>query len=249
MAGAAKLDPPLGDLDHHAVRRAYRRWAPVYDLVFGEVFAAGRRHALEAANRVGGLVLEVGVGTGLALPSYRPGTRVFGIDISHEMLVLAARKVEQRQIDHVVGLGVMDAARTGFRDGVFDVAVAMFLITVVPDPEGVMAEMARVVKPGGEVILVNHFAHDSGMRAVIEQLAARRSRTLGWRPDFPISRVMQRPELDLVERGTMGLFNNFTMLRFRRNDKPLAATSPPIIGEDDSAGQAEASRPSCAADL
>jgi phosphatidylethanolamine/phosphatidyl-N-methylethanolamine N-methyltransferase len=235
VAGATKLDPPLGDLDRHAVLRAYRRWAPVYDLVFGAVFAAGRRRALEAANRVGGLVLEVGVGTGIALPSYRAGTRVVGIDLSHDMLLQAAAKAARQRLDHVAGLAVMDAARTGFRDGAFDAAVAMFLITVVPDPEGVMAEMARLVRPGGEVILVNHFAHETGMRAAIEQLAARRARTLGWRPDFPIARVMQRPELDLVERATTGPFGNFTLLRFRRNERPLAATAPPMVGEDLSA--------------
>jgi len=230
VASEGQTKTPPGDLDDHTVLKAYRRWAPVYDVVFGEVFAPGRRHALEAVNRLGGRVLEVGVGTGLALPSYRPDIRVFGIDLSHDMLVQARRKVERQHLENVDGLAVMDAGRTGFRDASFDVAVAMFLITVVPDPEGVMAEMVRVVRPGGEVILVNHFAHDTGLRAVIEQFAAKRSRALGWRPDFPISRVMQRPELELVERSTMGIFNNFTMLRFRRNDLPLAA-APSMVGD------------------
>jgi phosphatidylethanolamine/phosphatidyl-N-methylethanolamine N-methyltransferase len=249
VAGQAQIKPLADDLDDRTVLRAYRRWAPVYDVVFGEVFAAGRRAALAAVNRRGGSVLEVGVGTGLALPSYRSGTRVFGIDLSHDMLVQARRKVARQHLDRVDGLAVMDAAHTGFRDGAFDIAVAMFLITVVPDPEGVMAEMARVVKPGGEVILVNHFAHDSGVRAAIEQFAAKRSRSLGWRPDFPISRVMQRPELELVERGTMGLFDNFTLLRFHRRDMAATDAAPPMVGEDDSAGPGAAAAPrSIAAD-
>lgn len=215
-AGAAR------DIDHSAVIGAYRRWAPVYDVIFGTVFDSGRRHALDAVNRRGGRVLEVGVGTGLALPSYRRDARVFGIDLSHDMLAQAARRVHREDLRHVLGIAVMDATCTGFADDAFDVAVAMFLITTVPDPEGVMAEMERVVKPGGEIVLVNHFAHERGIKATVEQMLARRARALGWRPDFPIARVLNRPGLELLERRTMGPLRTFTMLRFRKSGADAA---------------------------
>ncbi|HVV92901.1 MAG TPA: class I SAM-dependent methyltransferase [Hyphomicrobiales bacterium] len=204
-------------LDHAAVVGAYRRWAPVYDVIFGAVFDSGRRAAIDAVNRHGGgRVLEVGVGTGLALPSYRRDAEVVGIDLSHHMLGLAAERVRRERLDHIRGVAVMDASRTAFPDAGFDVAVAMFLITTVPDPEGVMAEMERVVRPGGEIVMVNHFAHEGGVKGAVEQWLAARAGSLGWRPDFPIDRVLGRPGLDLLERRKLGLMENFTLLRFRK---------------------------------
>jgi phosphatidylethanolamine/phosphatidyl-N-methylethanolamine N-methyltransferase len=205
-----------GDLDEGTIRKAYKRWAPVYDLVFGAVFDAGRKKALEALNRHGGHVLEVGVGTGISLPDYRRDMRVTGIDLSHDMLVRAGERVQKEKLRHVDGVSVMDASRMCFKDATFDAAVAMYLITVVPDPEGVLAEMARVVKPGGEVILVNHFGADTGPRAKVEKILAHRSRDLGWRPDFPIERVLRCPDLELVERTSIGAFGMYTLLRFKR---------------------------------
>lgn len=212
--------PARGDLDETTIRKAYKRWAPVYDLVFGAVFDAGRKGALQTLNRRGGHVLEVGVGTGISLPEYRRDMRVTGIDLSHDMLSRAKERIDSEGLTQVDGVSVMDATRTGFADATFDAVVAMYLITVVPDPEAVLCEMARVTKPGGDVILVNHFGAESGPLAVAEKLLAHRSRSLGWRPDFPIERVLGCHDLELVERASIGMFGMYTLLRFtRRSDE------------------------------
>src|SRR6267378_4070382 len=142
------------DIDRRAVEKAYDRWAPVYDLVFGPVFDRGRQAAIAAAERVGGRILEVGVGTGISLPDYSRANRIFGVDISEPMLRKARERVAQLNLDHVEGLEVMDAQHMAFPDASFDVVVAQYVITAVPDPEATLDEFARVLKPGGEIILL-----------------------------------------------------------------------------------------------
>ena len=129
-------------LDADAVRAAYRRWASVYDTVFGGVSAYGRRRAVEAVNALPGTqVLEVGVGTGLALPHYVPAKRITGIDLSSEMLALAHARVARDGLTQVDALMEVDAEQTGFETGRFDIAVAMFVASVVPNPRRLLTEM------------------------------------------------------------------------------------------------------------
>ncbi len=191
----AVIRQPHTALDANAVRAAYRRWAGVYDTVFGGVSAAGRRHAVAAVNALPGRqVLEVGVGTGLALPHYSASKRITGIDLSAEMLARARRKVSEASLDHVEALHEMDAEQTGFEDGRFDIAVAMFVASVVPNPRLLLAEMRRVVRPGGYLLFVNHFAAERGPRWWIERALAPASRKLGWHPDFSRDALLTRDE-------------------------------------------------------
>jgi phosphatidylethanolamine/phosphatidyl-N-methylethanolamine N-methyltransferase len=178
-------------LDADSVRAAYRRWARIYDASFGGVSAPGRRRAVAAVNGLpGSRVLEVGVGTGLALPLYRPDKRVTGIDLSADMLQLARRRVLQMRLDNVEALLEMDAEQTGFPDGAFDVAVAMFVASVVPHPRRLLAELRRVVRPGGHILFVNHFAAERGPRWWAEWAMAPLSRKLGWHPDFAFAALL-----------------------------------------------------------
>lgn len=186
---------PRAALDAASVRDAYRRWAGVYDVVFGGVSAPGRRTAVAAVNRlsqtVGRRVLEVGVGTGLALPDYRPELEVVGIDLSREMLLKAQKRVAEENLTAVHGLMEMDAEAMAFADGSFDIAVAMFTASVVPDAKKLFAEMARVVRPGGQLLFVNHFAADKGFRWWLERSTAPLARILGWHPDFKLSDIFE----------------------------------------------------------
>ena len=212
-------------IDGAAVRRAYRRWAPVYDELFAPVTRAARRTAVRHINRGRGRVLEVGVGTGVALPLYAPHLKVVGIDLSPDMLALARRRVERAGLANIEAILEMDAAALAFPDASFDTVVAMHVVTVTPDPERVMAELERVCRPSGEVILVNHFSAEAGPRAAIESVMAPFADRLGWHPDFAIGTVLGRPGLELVERRALRPAGLFTMLRFRRRDRTRAEHS------------------------
>src|SRR5258705_9695642 len=170
MAEIIKLDRTRQlDFDREKVEQAYDRWAPVYDLVFGGVFSKGRKAAIAATNKIGGRVLEVGVGTGISLPQYGPHLRIFGTDISEAMLEKARKRVSEYGLKNVEGLAVMDAEKLEFPDGSFDVVMAQYVVTAVPNPEVALDEFARVLRPGGELIILTRVSADAGMRRFIEQ--------------------------------------------------------------------------------
>lgn len=204
-------------MDIAAVRGAYRRYAKVYDLVFGGVFALGRRRVIQEVNRRGGLkVLEVGVGTGLSLPSYRRDNRIVGIDVSPEMLAIAERRVAKRGLENVDGLHDMDAAKLSFADGSFDVVVAMFVMPVVPDPEGVMSELRRVCKPGGYIYIVNHFQQETpGLRYHAERVLSHFSNWLGWHADYKLKGLLDIAKVELTAMHVVPPFGWFRLLEFR----------------------------------
>ena len=182
---------PRSALDAEAVKLAYRRWAGVYDAVFGGISGFGRRRAVDAVNALPGeRVLEVGVGTGLALPRYDPDKRITGIDLSGDMLERARWRVERRGLGHVEALLEMDAEETDFAESSFDIAVAMFVASVVPNPRRLYNELRRVVRPGGHILFVNHFLATGGVRLLVERTMARASRPLGWHPDFAIESLL-----------------------------------------------------------
>jgi phosphatidylethanolamine/phosphatidyl-N-methylethanolamine N-methyltransferase len=205
-------------MDAASVRHAYRRWAPIYDFTFGLVAEAGRKHAVRIINRRRGRVLEVGVGTGLSLPCYGDHLTITGIDLSPEMLAKATHKVERKRLGNVLALHEMDAGALAFPDESFDTVVAMYVMTVVPEPERVMRELSRVTKPGGEVMLVNHFSQREGVRGWVERRMAPFADMIGWRSVFDVSRVTVCDDLDLVERKSLRPFGLFTMLRFAKRD-------------------------------
>jgi len=199
-----------------AVETSYRRWAPVYDATFGRITRMGRNRAVETINARRGRVLEVGVGTGLSLSRYAPHLEVTGIDYSGDMLDVARRRVAAENLHHVRELRRMDARTLDFPDNHFDTVVAMYLVSVVPDPERVMAEVARVCKPGGQVVIVNHFARDHGFLAWVERLFAPLADKLGWHSDFARARIMGEPSLQVAEESRMAPFGLFTFLRLQK---------------------------------
>jgi len=202
--------------DSHVIA-AYARWAPTYDRWFGAFTTRPRRTAVAELNSLPpGRILEFGVGTGISLPEYDRKHRIVGIDLSRDMLAIARKRVAKQKLAHVEALEEMDAENLSFDDGSFDAATAMFVVSVVPHPDRLLAEMVRVVRPGGRVVLVNHFTADKGPRAWVERWMSRFSAKLGWRPDFPIEQVLGRPELKLVERRSVKAFELFTMLVFER---------------------------------
>lgn len=220
LAAADAAPVPRSALDADAVRAAYQRWAAVYDGVFGGVSAFGRRRAVDSVNRLPGeRVLEVGVGTGLALPRYRSEKRITGIDLSSAMLQRARQRVAAGGMPNVEALLEMDAEETSFADDSFDIAVAMFVASVVPNPRRLLAELKRVVKPGGQILFVNHFLATGGLRLLAERGMARASRSLGWHPDFAIESLLPDADLKAAQIEPvppMGLFTLVTLPNLSR---------------------------------
>lgn len=207
-------------LSNADVESAYTRWAPFYDLVFTACMQPGRKAGAAAVNRIGGRILDVGVGTGLELPMFSPDVRITGIDLCEPMLEAARKRVVSHGLQNIEALRVMDAMKLTFADASFEGVIAPYVLTVVPDPHRTLDEMARVVKPGGEIVLVNHIGAESGPMAHLEKWLGRRAAALGWQPEFPWgiigSWLETRPDITLVERKTLAPLRLFTLVRLKR---------------------------------
>lgn len=208
------------DIDRAGVAKAYARWAPIYDLVFGKVFDSGRQSTIAVADAIGGRVLDVGVGTGLSLSDYSKTTRLCGVDISEPMLRKAHERVRTLNLSNVDVLAVMDAKNLAFPANYFDAVVAQYVITAVPDPEATLDDFIRVLKPGGELILVNHIGAESGPRKLFELAFSPIARRLGWRPEFPWQRLVnwaaRNGGVELAERRPMPPMGHFSLIRYRK---------------------------------
>ena len=217
----------LRDPDRQVMEKAYARWAPVYDALCGPIFLDGRRAAAQAARDVGGRILEIGVGTGLSFDDYDDTTQITGIDLSGPMIAHARERAASGRYPFVKELTVMDAHALGYADATFDCVVGQFVITLVEDPERVLSECARVLKPGGQIILVNHLYSERGIAAAVERLLAQKARRLGLRPEFPFQRLAawaaSHGGAELIERRKVKPFGVYTLVRFRRAERQVAA--------------------------
>lgn len=174
-----------------AVKAAYRRYANVYDAVFGPVLQPGRKAVIEALGcRPGERVLEVGVGTGLSLPMYPASVRITGIDLSSEMLERARSRVARRQLANVDALLEMDAESMAFPDAAFDKVVAMYVVSVTDRPAQLLHELQRVCRPGGDIFIVNHVRSDNPLVGAVEKSLARFANQLGFHPDFELKSLV-----------------------------------------------------------
>ena len=198
----------------------------------GQDFERGRKASIEAAERacpVGGRILDVGVGTGISLPDYARTNRIVGVDYSEPMLRKARERVIEHKLDNVECVAVMDAKQLGFADASFDVVVAQYVITAVPEPEATLDEFARVLKLGGEIVLVNHIGAETGLRRAFERWFSPVARRLGWRPEFPWARLTRwaerAPGVQLIERRPMPPLGHFSLIRFGKSAAPLHVAS------------------------
>jgi phosphatidylethanolamine/phosphatidyl-N-methylethanolamine N-methyltransferase len=199
------------------VEKVYGVLARVYDGFFDWALAPGRRRAVAClAVSTGERVLEVGVGTGLSIPEYPVGAEVVGIDISEPMLERArVRRDELRRTD--VRIEKMDARAIRYPDGHFDKVLAPYVISVVPDPDKVLAEMVRVCRPGGTIIVVNHFGSASRFLAFWERLLTPLSNWMGFRLDLPVETVTRASGLTLRRDERVNMLGLWRLLEFRRD--------------------------------
>lgn len=209
------------------MQRAYARWSRIYDAFYEQLLKPGQQAAIASAMKAGPRVLEVGVGTGLSLDYYPREAEVTGIDLSPDMLARAQEKVRRKGLSHVKALKVMDACRLDFADGSFDAGLALYVITLVPDPEQALTELARVVRPGGEIIIASHLGVEKGPVAMLESAIAPAATRVGWSSDFKLSRLKGWARhsglANFAGIAPMAPAGFFKVVRFIRTDHPVAA--------------------------
>jgi phosphatidylethanolamine/phosphatidyl-N-methylethanolamine N-methyltransferase len=212
LAAGNELIPPVVDLK--SVRRAYDRYASIYDFLFGRVLQHGRRELVRALQtQPGDALLEIGVGTGLLLPMYPGDVSVTGIDLSAEMLLLARRKILERELANIE-LHVMDAENMSFESGRFDHVVISYVYSVTPDPFRLIREARRVCRRGGDIYVVNHFT-GVGMWGLLERCLRPFAASLGFRPDFPIQSFVHEMNWNIVETRSVNLLGLSRLVHFK----------------------------------
>lgn len=195
-------------MDLKKVERVYTSYAGVYDHIFGKVFHEGRESAIRNLNvQPDEKILEVGIGTGLALPMYPRHCQIVGIDFSEGMLEKARQRAAEHRMSHVQ-LHRMDAGAMEFADSSFDTVVAAYVVTAVPDHRKVVNEMIRVCRPGGRIIMLNHFSNGNKIIAAVEKVISPITKHLGWRTDLSLNAVLEGTSLHVARK------QNVNPLRF-----------------------------------
>jgi len=188
----------MGEIEAHE-SKLYSEFAPLYDRVFGKIFYSRLERVIEDSRIPrGAKVLEVGAGTGTSFPAYPSHCQVTGIDLAPDMLTRARQKIAENGWTHIKVLE-MNALALNFPDNSFDFVMAFHVVTVVPDPVAMINEVQRVCKPGGKIVIVNHFTSDVPVLGSVTRSLDPLTRWLGWRTDLKLKAFIETTNLT-VER-------------------------------------------------
>ncbi len=204
-------------MDTATIKRAYERISPVYDLLFDKIFHPGRVQALQVlAPRPNDHILEVGIGTGLNLPLYPRSVKITGVDLSEPMLRKAEEKLGEIGLTNVI-LRVMDAQNLLFPDNSFDHVLATYTISAVPDPVRTLLEIKRVCRPGGNIVILNHFKSDNPVVGTVEEMIAPVCVKLGWKTNLKLKPLLERVGLQSEQIHRVNLLNGWRLVRCVKN--------------------------------
>lgn len=213
--GMEKMNPSQA-LAHES--KIYSQFSIVYDRIFTNVFSKRINRVISSMDlEPGSRVLEVGVGTGLSLTAYPPHCEVLGVDLAEDMLSRAQRKIDRKGFDHVE-LAVGDAQALDFPDESFDYVTSFHVVSVVPDARAMMREMTRVCRPGGRLVIINHFRSPRKLVSSVVDRLDPITRRLGWRTTLSASELLEDVELEDVRRFKTSPQSLFTVMIARKPD-------------------------------
>ena len=185
-------------VENDFVTKVYENIAWMYDYTFGPTLHAGRIQAIQRMGiKAGDRILEVGVGTGINCSLYPSDCTVTGIDLSESMLEKAHERVQRKGLSNI-RLLAMDAADLKFPDNSFDIVYAPYVISVVPDPVAVVREMRRVCRPGGRLVILNHFRGTNRVGAWLDRVISPLTVHIGFKSDLDLPAFLAQAELKPV---------------------------------------------------
>ncbi|MBI4488422.1 MAG: class I SAM-dependent methyltransferase [Deltaproteobacteria bacterium] len=201
----------MGEIEAHE-SKLYSDFAPLYDKIFGKIFFSRLRRVIGALNIPrGARVLEVGVGTGTSFPAYPRYCEVIGIDLAPDMLACARGKIRENGWTHLKVLE-MDALHLEFPDDSFDYVMAFHVVTVVPNPIRMIEEAKRVCRPGGSIVIVNHFTADFPPLRFLTEALDPVTRRLGWRTNLRLKPFIRATELEIEVIYKLSKLSLYTVL-------------------------------------
>jgi phosphatidylethanolamine/phosphatidyl-N-methylethanolamine N-methyltransferase len=203
--------------------KLYYEFSHFYDMIFARIFYPRIAAVIRALNiPAGAKVLEVGVGTGLALEAYPPHCQVLGVDLAPDMLEYAEDRIQQNGWRHVT-VEAMDAMNLKFPDDSFDYVTAFHVVSVVPDATKMMREVQRVCRPGGRVVVINHFRSEKRLLAALDRGCEPLTRRWGWHT-LERAEVFDGVSFELERVYKTSRHSLFT-IAVARNCKPAAAAA------------------------
>jgi phosphatidylethanolamine/phosphatidyl-N-methylethanolamine N-methyltransferase len=214
-------------MQEKTTRNIYNVWAYFYDMLWPGIVHRRTTRAIEQMYiRPDESVLDIGVGTGLALPSYPSHAKVTGIDLSEGMLRRAHRRVIQNRLAWV-RLSLGNALELPFRDDTFDHVLLSHVITVVSDPVKLIEETRRVIRPGGQIVIINHFRSSNRLIGLIEKWLCPLCQHLGWRSDLCLQELIQKASLEVDFRYKLDQVDLFQIVFI--TNRPVAPPSQRIV--------------------
>lgn len=213
----------MADIEAHE-SKLYSELAPLYDKVFGKIFYNRLERVIEDLDiPPGAKILEVGAGTGTSFPAYPTHCEITGVDLAPDMLARARRKIVENGWSHLKVIE-MNALDLEFDNNTFDYVTAFHVVTVVPDPIRMVAEAVRVCKPGGRIVIVNHFTSEVPLLGAVTQALDPITRWLGWRTDLKLKPFVETSNLKVEKIYKLSKASLYTVLLCRKEKRSLQLT-------------------------